>query len=433
MKGGNQALWRSKLFGRSRGIPVFAFVVLFISLQPIGVGGSSFHRHQQNAKPRTTILISLDGFRWDYLTRGLTPNLQRLINKGVRAEALLPVFPADTFPNHYSIVTGLYPEHHGIVANLMYDPDLNAHFVFSDKSVAESKWWGGEPIWITAEKQGLKSGCFFWVGSEAEIKGVRPSFWKRYDKKVPNQDRVDEVLGWLKLSDNERPSFISLYFSDTDQMGHKFGPDSPEVQNAIRAVDESIGQLISGLDQLGILNQTNVLVVSDHGMLANKIDQTIFLEDFVNLSDVDMTWSDALVHIWPRVGQEDLLYRALAKIPHLKVYRKSEIPKRYHYRANRRIPPLIGVADVGWVVTGKRPKNMNVDELRKRTFGAHGYDPRNSSMWGIFIASGPDFRQGLVVKAFQNIEVYNLLASVLHIKPAPNDGNLKRVRKLLKD
>jgi predicted AlkP superfamily pyrophosphatase or phosphodiesterase len=207
-----------------------------------------------NLKP-TVILISFDGFRWNYFDKVSTPNLNRLSETGVKAKRLIPSFPTKTFPNHYTIVTGLFPENHGIIANKMYDPKLNATFSLGDrKSVEDSRWWGGEPIWVTAEKQGQTSAILFWPGSETEIKGIRPTYWQKYDQSLAYDKRVQQALDWLDLPVAQRPTLIALYFDAPDTQGHSYGPDSPEVKNAIRKVDTTIGILLQGLKQRGILN-----------------------------------------------------------------------------------------------------------------------------------------------------------------------------------
>src|SRR5688572_15430716 len=216
--------------------------------------------------PAPVILISFDGFRWDYETKAPAPNLRSLAARGVRAESLIPSFPTKTFPNHYTIVTGLYPGHHGIVANNIHDPSTGRTLTLANrKEVGDPMWWGGEPIWVTAQRQGLTSGAVFWPGSEAPIGGMYPRCWKLFDDSYPPDDRVDEILGWLELPPVERPRFITLYFSDVDSAGHSFGPDSIEVQEAVRRVDGYLGRLLKGLDARGLTNAVNVVVVSDHG------------------------------------------------------------------------------------------------------------------------------------------------------------------------
>lgn len=379
----------------------------------------------------TVILISIDGFRWDYLEKVELPNFQRLIKTGVRAKALIPAFPTKTFPNHYTIVTGLYPEHHGIVANTMYDPEFDAKFSMSNRdAVQDGRWWGGEPVWVTAEKQGQISAAFFWPGSEAEIDGFRPAYWKVYDDDFPNAARVDTVLAWLDLPAQRRPGFLTLYFSDVDHAGHDNGPDSPEVKTAIQNIDVLLGRLIAGLEKREILDRVNVIIVSDHGMTTVTSERVIYLDDYLDLNQVEIVDWNPIVAIRPREMNEDAIYQKLAVAhPHLQVYRKNEIPARLHYQDNRRIAPIIGIADDGWKISshGRRKTREGF-----YTTGEHGYDNRLVAIRAIFIAHGPAFKSGLVVEPFQNIHIYNLICAILRLRPAPNDGSIDSVRVMLK-
>ncbi|NUM66418.1 alkaline phosphatase family protein, partial [candidate division KSB1 bacterium] len=304
-------------------------------------------------------------------------------------------FPSKTFPNHYTIVTGLYPEHHGIVSNTMYDPELNARFRIGDRAAVEdSRWWGGEPLWVTAQQQGRISATYFWVGSETEILGVRPAYWKRYEHDTPNSARVAQVLAWLDLPKPQRPTLITLYFSIIDDLGHEFGPDSPELSQAITAIDSVIGELVHGLAARDILKRVNLIVVSDHGMAATSAERVIYLDDYLDLQQVEVIdWTPVLA-LLPRPGQEEAVYQKLKGAhPHLLVYRKAEIPERFHFRRHRRMP----------------------------------------SMRATFIAHGPAFKTKLRAAPFQNIHVYDLVCEILRLRPAPNDGSLDSVRTMLKE
>jgi len=381
--------------------------------------------------PQTVLLISVDGFRWDYFQKAETPNLDKLIAEGVKAESLKPVFPSKTFPNHYTIVTGLYPEHHGIVSNRMYDPNLNAYFSLGDRNaVSDGRWYGGEPLWVTAEKQNVISATYFWPGSEAEIEGIRPTYWKEYNGRTPNSERISQILKWLELLEEKRPRFLTLYFSDTDNAGHRYGPDSPEVVAAIQKIDQNMGELIAGLKARDWFDKINIIITSDHGMTATSKDRVIFLDNYISLDDVDVIdWSPVLA-LRPKEGKLEAVYRALKNAnSHLTVYKKEEIPERFHYRDNPRITPIIAIADEGWSITShdyfsERPERYDG--------GAHGYDNDLKSMQGIFIARGPAFKSGLKVPTFMNIHIYEMIARILDIKPAPNDGSLDSVKVMLR-
>ncbi len=378
----------------------------------------------------TVLLVSLDGFRWDYLDRYEAPTLAQLAAEGVRAERLVPSFPTKTFPNHYTLVTGLYAARHGIVANTMYDPVFDASFSLGDRAaVADGRWWGGEPLWVTVEKQGRRSGTYFWPGSEAEIQGVRPSYWVPFDDAVPAAERVAQVLAWLDLPPAERPVFLTLYFSDVDTQGHRFGPDSEEVAQAVRVVDGYLALLVEGLKARGLYDAVNLIVVSDHGMAATSSQRVLLLDDYIDLADVRIVELHPVAMLIPEAGRTEAVYDALRRTPHLAVYRKEDVPEALHYRDHRRITPLVGIAEEGWSIATRERYERNP---ARYDGGAHGYDHRLPSMGALFVARGPAFVEGLRVGPFANLHVYNLMAAVLGVTPAPNDGDPDAVLPLLK-
>jgi predicted AlkP superfamily pyrophosphatase or phosphodiesterase len=377
------------------------------------------------------VLVALDGFHPSYLERAPSLHLRRLAQGGVRARWLVPVFPTLTFPNLYSIATGLYPEHHGIVSNTMKDSILGKFTLRDRNAVRDPRWWGGEPIWVTTVRQGKRAATFFWPGSDAPIGGVRPTHYKLFDPSVPNADRVRQVLEWLSLPSDKAPALVTLYLGDIDQAGHEFGPNSAETDSAIARVDSAVGALMSGLEERGLNTRVNLVVVSDHGMAAVKRGQLIYLDDFIDTASVDVVEIGPVLSLSPRPGAGEDVYRRLSGAhPHLKVYRKSEVPKRYHYRVHGRIPPIIGVADEGWIVTTRG--HVASRDRQPLARGAHGYPPEVASMRGIFLARGPAFGKGVVVDPFQNIHIYALLAHVLRLRPAQNDGALDSVRAVLR-
>ena len=379
------------------------------------------------------LLVSLDGWRWDYIDRAATPKLRALTSRGVRAKGLIPSFPSKTFPNHYTLVTGLYPEHHGIISNNIADPQFPKRFSTSAETSRDARWWGGEPLWVTAIRQGLRASAMFWPGSEAAIQGVRPTEWRPFDDKVSNGDRLKQVLDWLALPPDTRPSLITMYLSEVDGAGHDFGPDSPQVLEAARHLDEAIGQLVSGIQALGIIDQVTLVLVSDHGMSQLSDRRIIFLDDYVDLNTVDIVEWTPVVQLAPKTGSAEDLYRALkGKHPALAVYKREQLPRRLHYRDNPRIPPLVGLADDGWMITSH--KRFADDKARGRNLGGdHGYDPELKSMHGLFVAAGPRIRQNLVVPEFRNVHVYDFLCAVLGVTPAKNDGDPEVTRKFFKD
>jgi predicted AlkP superfamily pyrophosphatase or phosphodiesterase len=376
--------------------------------------------------PRSTLLlISLDGWRWDYHTRSRVPNLRTLMARGVSAEGLIPSFPTKTFPNHYTLVTGRYPGHHGVVGNSMRDPRTGRIFSMSKREeVSNPMWWGGEPIWNTVQRAGGKAGAMFWPGSEAPINGVRPTYWIPYQHEMPNDARVDRVLAWLDLPPADRPAFLTLYFSDVDGAGHSFGPSSPELVRALESVDGSLGRLLRGLQQRGLMEQINIIVTADHGMAETSRQRVVFVDDLVTPADGEIVDLNPTLGVWPRAGREEAVYRKLvAAHPRLTVYRRANTPEHWHYRNHERIPPIVAVADEGWSVM----RRANVIEAFaasvRRVGGNHGYDPHVKSMQALFVAAGPAFRRNVVVPPFENVDVYELMCQVLGVQPAPNDGD----------
>lgn len=377
----------------------------------------------------TAILISIDGFRSDYIERTASPNLHRLAMEGVRSKALMPSFPSKTFPNHYTIVTGLYPENHGIISNTFYDPEFNETYRMSGPTSRESRWWGGEPIWVTAELQGQVSASFYWVGSEAEIRGERPTYWKAYNGKVPNGDRVDTVLAWLELPAKKRPTMITLYFSSLDDAGHEFGPESPATLFAVEQIDSVVGRLMQGLKKRNMEDAVDVILVSDHGMSQQSKERLIYLEDYIDSTDARIVDWTPILAVIPSPGREAKVYDALKNAhEHLRVYRKEDIPEKLYYRNNRRITPLLGIADDGWKIVRNRAQASS----RRFSFGDHGYEPTLSSMHALFIARGPHFKRALTIEPLENIHVYSILCHILSLTPAKNDGDWDKVKMLFR-
>jgi predicted AlkP superfamily pyrophosphatase or phosphodiesterase len=397
------------------------FLAVLLIVVGTGCAGSELSSDVgTEATPPPLLLISIDGFQADYLDHYEAPTLERLVREGTRAEGLIPAFPTKTFPNHYTIVTGLYPEHHGIISNTMYDPTLDASFSLGDRdAVSDGRWWGGEPIWATAQQQGLRSATLFWPGSEAEIQGVRPTYWLPYEHEMPGTARVAQVLDWLDQPTDERPSFLTLYFSQVDSYGHWYGPDSDSTAQAIAEVDRYLGMLVDGLEQRDLLGRMHLLVVSDHGMAATSPERVILLDDYIDLDDVQVVDWNPVVMLRPEPGRADSVYAALSQAPHLTVHRKAEMPERLHFDDHHRIPEIIGIADEGWSITTRERYAENPARFEG---GAHGYDPRLRSMHGLFLGHGPAFAPGTVVEPFENVHLYNLMTTLLDLEPAPNDG-----------
>ncbi|RMH18581.1 MAG: alkaline phosphatase family protein [Acidobacteria bacterium] len=382
------------------------------------------------------ILISIDGFRWDYLERDRPPNLLRLARRGTRAEALIPAFPTKTFPNHYTIVTGLEPDHHGIIANRFHDPLGGRWFRLDDRAaVADASWWGGEPLWVTAERAGLPTAPLFWPGSEAAIGGLRPAYWRPYSRAFTAAERIAQLLAWLDRPPAERPLFLTLYFEDVDDAGHRFGPEAPQTGDAVRAVDRLLGRLLAGLEQRRLLDRAHLLVVSDHGMAATHLERRIVLADYLDLDEVTISGSSPFALLAPAAGRDEAVYDALRHAhPHLQVYRRQEIPAHLRLGTHPRVPAILALADEGWHLLRER---SDVERVRRGLGdgvhgGNHGYDRTLASMRGLLVAHGPAIARGRRVAAVENRHLYPLMCRLLGLRPAPNDGDLEAVRELLR-
>lgn len=366
------------------------------------------------------ILVSIDGCRWDYPELHEAPTLQRIATEGFRVERLIPSYPTKTFPNHYTLVTGLHPESHGIIQNKFWDDNFEAWFGIGNHPAArEGRWWGGEPIWLTAQRQGLRTACMFWPGTEADIKGQYPDKWRRYDGSISELDRVRQVLQWTELPAAERPHFITLYFEAVDSAGHSFGPTAKQTGSALQVVDQALDQLRQRLIKQGLWESTHLIITSDHGMTDIDTSRAIVLEDLINLDDVRIIFDGAsggLNAINPSQTAE--LVQALNQHPHLKAFTRSDVPARLHFSANDRIPDIVLIPDLGWK-TRKRP----VSPGSSNWGGDHGFDNIEPDMASIFIGRGPQFDAGKQLKSAPNTSVYNLLCHLLQITPAPNEGS----------
>ncbi len=409
-------------------------VVFLLCLSVVLSTAAAFGQIARSDIKPTIILISLDGFRWDYPQKYSPPTINRLIKNGVRAKWMIPSFPTKTFPNHYTVVTGLYPQNHGLVENSVYD--FGTVFSMSRRDeVQNPRWWWGEPIWVTAEKQGQRAASYFWVGSEAEIEGKQPSIWRLYNGRVPNIMRVDKVLGWLDLPAATRPTMITLYFSTTDDVGHEFGPDAEETRYAVLEVDGYIERLMAGLKKRGLDNKVNVILTSDHGMAAYYPKQVTFLDDHFDLDLAErIIWNSEIVQIFPKPGKLDEIHDKIKALERTTCWKKGEIPARLNYNDGKRVAPIVCSSALGWM-TARREWYENwltgLDDP-DRPRGAHGYDNKYQEMQATFIAHGPAFKKNYVADPFENIHVYELMCKILGLKPAPNDGSLDRVRSVLR-
>ena len=386
----------------------------------------------QAADRPTVLLISLDGFRYDYAEKYQAKNLLAFAKHGVRAKAMLPVFPTTTFPNHYAIATGLYPAHHGIIENSFWDPELDLQFRFNDPKVAsDPRFWGGTPLWVLAEKQGVTAAAYFWPGSDYEISGKRPTYWYPFDGKTKKDVQIAQVEAWLKLPETKRPHFITMYFSDTDHSGHDHGPDSEETRAAVLELDRALGELFAKIKSTHVA--VDIFVVSDHGMA--NVEPMIDLGKLANFDGVRTAGSGTNFQVYSDdTNKIDEIYAALTSTPdpRFAVYRKADIPERLHYSGSRRIGDLVVMSQqrVGiGVVDPKRPPRTG-----PRQMGTHGFDVAVvPEMRAIFYAAGPDLKKGSVIEEFENINVYPLIAKLLRLSVKDTiDGDLKVLAPILK-
>lgn len=393
--------------------------------------GCTSEKSYQEPRADKLLLISFDGFRYDYLSKADTPNFDKLVESGVKSEGLIPVFPSKTFPNHYSIATGLYPENNGFVGNNMYDPEMDTYFMIRDREAVENPdWYEGEPIWNTVEKEGKKAGTMFWVGSETPIQDMRPTHWKVYDESMGDSARIDTVVKWLSYDHPEQTDFATIYFHFVDSQGHWYGVDSPEVISAIERADGLIGYLMERMEEAELTGRTNTLIVSDHGMADISRDRIVVLDDMIDPDDLEVIAYSPALMANVKDGKLDEVYNALKENEeNFKVYKRDEIPDRYHLKNHRRIPELLLVADLGYTINSQE----YFDEREDYPSGAtHGFDNREKEMHGIFIANGPDFKSAYKMQTFQNIHLYVLVAHLLDIEPAPTDGSIDSVSVMLK-
>lgn len=366
------------------------------------------------------ILISIDGFRADYLDRGATPTLSRLAREGVRG-SMRPSFPSLTFPNHYALVTGRTPDHNGIVGNVMQDASRPGEvFTMGNTAIASNPvWWNdAEPLWVTAEKQGVPTATMFWPGSDYEIHGRRPSHWRAFDQTLTGFGRVDQLLSWFNAS--PRPRFATLYFDIVDTAGHRYGPDAPETTSAAAEVDAAIARLLAGLNARGMGQRANLIIVADHGMAAYAKDGVIDLDASITPDTAKVLYGGAIASISPLPGKSADAERALlGRGAHGECWRKAETPKRFGYGTHSRIAPIVCLADMGWRYRTGPARGESASEG-----GGHGYDPDAAEMAAVFVAHGPAFRPGVTLPKFPNVSVYGLLAKLVGVAPEANDGAL---------
>lgn len=391
---------------------LLACLALFASATAV-LAQSPNDQSSTDPKRPVTILISIDGFRPDYLERGVTPTLSALAAEGATAR-MRPSFPTVTFPNHYTLVTGKHPDHHGIVGNSFNDAELG-RFTMQSK---ETGWWDqAEPIWITAEKAGLMTGTMFWPGSETAIDGIRPSYYRPFDQSVTGEDRVWQVLTWLESAGNLRPDLITLYFDIVDTAGHRNGPDAAETTAAVAAVDQQLAGLVQGLKDRDLFDQTTFVIVADHGMAATSPDRVMYLDDLIAPEAVQVVYAGPVVYLDPVAGREAEVEAALiGPKAHGECWRRTDIPERFVLGSNPRVSSIVCLAETGWLF-GTRAREVT------RPGGAHGYDNQAPEMRALFIARGPHIAPGVVLTEMDSVDVQPLLGRLLRIEVPAGDGS----------
>lgn len=407
---------------------VFAFQTATEAQDTLQLKVSGRRNSTAQQKKPYVILISADGFRYDYAEKYQATHLLNMARQGVRAESMIPSFPSVTFPNHYTIVTGLYPSHHGLVSNSFYDPAKKTEYSMNDKKkVKEDKWYGGTPLWVLAEQQQLLSASMFWPGSEAPIKNVRPTYYYHYNARMPANDRIQAVKDWLMLPEAERPHFITFYLSQTDHAGHHYGPDAPETAAAVKEVDSVIYQLTEAVRETGL--PVNFIFLADHGMTAVDSKHPTRMPKAIDTSRFVIVSSGTTLMLYAK-NKADIqpLYKALKKEEkHFKVYLKSNVPANLHYGARddrmNRIGDLLLISDWPYVFSEK-----------KSDIGYHGFPPlRVKEMGAAFIAWGPAFKSNNVIPSFENVHVFPLITEILGLKyTEPVDGKKSVLKGVLK-
>ncbi len=397
-------------------VNLFLALILFIP-SPLNSQGKS------KRDTNYVVLVSMDAWRWDFSEIYNTPNINRFAQSGVRAGRLVPSFPTNTFPNHYTIATGLYPDHHGLINNTFTAPDLGLMYRIGDRKAVENPgFYGGEPVWVTAEKQGITSASFFWVGSEA----IHPTYWKTYSDDVTYEERIDTVVKWLSYPPSRRPGLVTLYFDEPDATSHDYGPVSNETGKVVEKLDSLFGVLVKKLEALPHAKQINIILLSDHGMAEISPERYVNIRNVVPERMISGIFGSNPVYLINCAdGKKDSVLFLLNNTAGIKAYRKEELPARLNYGTHPRIPEVVVIADSSWS-TGTRPDPSTY------TGGAHGYDNANTDMHAFFSANGSAFRKAKYINSLDNVDIYNIICAVLGISPSPNDGNEKVVKKVLK-
>lgn len=383
--------------------------------------------NQKEKKQPYLIILSLDGFRWDYTNNAHTPTFDSLARVGVRAESLKPSFPTKTFPNHYTMATGLFPDNHGIVLNSFHATDLGKNYSISKReTIIDGDFYGGTPMWNVAESQGMKSATLFWVGASANVNGKYSSHWSLYDEELTLQSRIDSLVKWLILPEQERPHLIMWYYHEPDAVGHHYGPNSTEGVAEVEKLDAFVGDFFTAMRKLPIYNKLNFIVTSDHGMAELSPDKVILLDNFVDTNDLQI-WDggNPVYNLKVKEGKLEKVYDGLkGKHNNLLVWKHGEVPEELHYGTNIRTHDMTITADSGWSIywSWKQGKSL----------GTHGFPNTCKDMHAIFYAAGPVFKEKFVQPTFNNVDIYPLVGEILNLKMPDSDGEIDNVKGVLR-
>ncbi|XP_004083440.1 ectonucleotide pyrophosphatase/phosphodiesterase family member 5 [Oryzias latipes] len=398
---------------------------LWASLLPLVAPHGQIHHEPHVEGWPKLLLVSFDGFRWDYIDRVPTPNFRSIMDEGVKVENVENIYITKTLPNHLTLVTGLYAETHGIVANEMYDPILNQSFSMETDSIYDSRWWEqAVPLWVSVQKAGGRSGAAMWPGSDVKIHGTYPSQYLEYNSSVSFETRVQKIIEWFSAPEEEAVDFGVLYWEEPDESGHTLGPQSPLMDAVIAGIDEKLGFLLNELKRSGLDEKVNLIVTSDHGMAQLYPEKIIELDEYVERDTYSWVDKSPVVGILPKEGKLEEVYSLLVDAnPNMVAYRKEHIPERLHYQHNVRIMPILLEAKEGWTIMQNRTEHFML--------GNHGYDNTLRNMQPIFVARGPGFQQNYVKSSMRSVDLYPLMCHILSIRPLPNNGSLLNVQDLL--
>ncbi len=383
--------------------------------------------HNKNEIKPYLVVLSLDGFRWDYPDKANTPTLDSLAKAGVKAKSLKPCFPSKTFPNHYSIATGLYPDHHGLVLNRFHATDLGKNYSISDtKTVTDGEFYGGKPIWNVAEEQGIKTATLFWVGASADINNERPSHWSLYDEELSKQDRIDSVFHWLSMPEETRPHLIMGYYHEPDETGHNCGYNSKVILDLIEELDSFLADFFTQMRKLPNYDEINFIITSDHGMAELSPDKVIFLDNIIDTADLEfIDGGNPVYNLKVKEGKLEKVYTELSEYGNnLLVWKHNEVTEELHYGTNIRTHDITIVSDSGW--------SIYWSWFNGKSLGTHGFKNTCKDMHAIFYAAGPDFKISYNQPTFNNIDIYPLAGKILNLKLPKVDGKIENVKDMLK-